>query len=127
MSVHAVHHDGVLVVSVHGNDSDMLRRLACALEDVVRHGESIAIDLSELTLAPRSSVVPFLEQLAALAETPAAGVVIMADRLSARRVLNRLLRSEKVATAHTLAAALRVLQYREAVARIPPQTRVIGE
>ncbi len=122
MSVHAVHQDDVLVVSVHGNDPDLLRRLADAFQEVMLHGESIVIDLSELTLAPRSSVVPFLERLAALAERSPAGVVLVADRLSARRVLNRLLRSRCVATAQTVPAALRALQYREAVAMIPTQT-----
>lgn len=125
MSVHAVHHDDVLVVSVHGNDVDMLRRLADALEDVVRHGESLVLDLGQLTLAPRSNVEPFLKQLAAVAERSPAGVVIVADRLSARRVLNRLMRSPKVSTAHTVATALRALQDREAGSLIPPQTRTV--
>jgi hypothetical protein len=117
----AVHHGSVLVVSVHGNDPDMLQRLGGALEDVVHHGESVIIDLSELTLAPRSSVMPFLEKLTTLADRSPTGVVVVADRLSARRALNRLLRTAKAAIVPSPEAALRLIAQGLAPTRIPLQ------
>ena len=124
MSVCVVHHDAVLVVSVRGNDSAMLERLAVALEDVVRHRQSVIIDLSELTLAPRSRIVPFVEQLAALAERSPTAFVVVADRLSARKVLNRLMRGSKAATAPSVSAAMRELQQGAPRTAIPTQAQV---
>lgn len=112
MSIRAVHCDSALVVSVHGNDPAMLERAAAALGDVVRHRESLVVDLSDLTLAPVSRIVRFIERLAALAESSPAAVVVVADRLSARRVLNRLMRESKVRTAPSVTAALEALKQR---------------
>jgi hypothetical protein len=107
MSLHITHRGGALVVTaLSATRDDCLTQLSTTLGNFLTSADRVVLDLSEVTLAPAEPVRAFMEHLTNLHDTTDCDVVVVADRLSARRVLRTASRGHCVPVVPSLATAL---------------------
>jgi len=107
VSLHIAHREGALVVTaLCASRDDCLTQLTTTLDGIVAAADRVVLDLSEVTLAPSQRVTAFMEHLTRLRDTSDCEVVVVADRLSARRVLRAAAPDHQVAVVPSLAIAL---------------------
>lgn len=107
MSLHIAHRAGALVVSAFSSvREDSLDQLVTVLENLLPGARRVVVDLSQVTLAPSERVTRFMEHLTTLREASDVEIVVVADRISARRVLHAARRGKAVAVVSSLAAGL---------------------
>lgn len=106
LSLYITHRAGALVVSaVAAAREDCFAQLTSVLGNLLSSADRVVLDLSQVMLAPAERVVRFMEQLTSLSGVSSCQVVLVAERLSARRVLRAAAPSHLVIVP-SLAAAL---------------------
>lgn len=106
MSIHIAHRAGALVVSALSSlREDALDQLTTMLTNLLPGAQRVVLDLSQVTLVPSERVNRFMEHLSTLRDDSGVDIVVVADRLSARRVLRAASRGHS-AVVSTLAAGL---------------------
>ncbi|PVG82339.1 hypothetical protein DDE18_12685 [Nocardioides gansuensis] len=107
MSLHITHRAGALVVrAVAAAREDCLAQLNSVLGNLLSSADRVVLDLSEVMLAPSERVVRFMQHLTSLSLASGCEIVVVAERLSARRVLRAASPGRLVGIVPTLAAAL---------------------
>lgn len=107
MTIHIAHRAGALVVSaVSSAHEDVLDQLTVMLTNLVSCAERVVLDVSQLTLTQSERVARFMDRLDVLRDTSDTEIVVVASRLSARRVLRAATPVRLVAVVPTLVAAL---------------------
>ena len=107
MSVFITHSRGVAVIRARsGGHDDPFVQLTTVLSSVLRSADRVVLDLSGVTLAPSRTVSAFVEHLSALSRDVGAHIVVVADRLSARRVLRAVVSEPGLLIAPSVPAAL---------------------
>lgn len=88
MSIHIAHRAGALVVSALSSmREDALDQLTTMLTNLLPGAQRVVLDLSQVTLVPSERVNRFMDHLGTLRDDSGVDIVVVADRLSARRVL----------------------------------------
>lgn len=88
MSLHISHRHGALLVSARSAArDDCIDQLVTVLPGLVAGTGRVVLDLSEVTLTPSKRISCFMEHVADLLRAGGCEVIVVAERLSARRVL----------------------------------------
>ena len=107
MSVFVTQASGTIVLrarsAVH---DDPFAQVTSVLTTLARQGERIVLDLDGVTLTPSRRVLDFIAELTEVCRASGAQVVVVADRLSARRLLHALAPGHAIEVVHSVEAAL---------------------
>lgn len=107
MSLHVTHRSGALVVvALAAARDNCLDQLTTVLADLVSCADRVVLDVSQVTFAPSSRVSAFMEHLARVATASSCEVIVVAERLSARRILRAAAPGDAVAVVSSLEAAI---------------------
>jgi hypothetical protein len=95
MSVHVTHRSGALVATARlGAEHDPLPDVTTVLAHMVQTCDRIMIDLSGVTLAPPGRIAAFLADVVSHQHDSGAEIILVADRLTARRLLRAMSANE---------------------------------
>jgi hypothetical protein len=127
MSVFVTHRAGALVaIARSGAQHDPFPDLTTMLDHLVKNYDRIMLDLSGVTLAPPARLAAFLAEVESHQDESGTEIILVADRLSARRLL-RAMAANEVAVVSSLDDIARETQGTNGERGVPHARRRAGD